>query len=197
MELQGKLGMFLLVMGILSSGCGDEPTKVGNVCQTDQHCGGTEATFQLFCDNSIPGGYCTIDNCIMDDPETEDIAEDKESCPEGSRCVREGEDSFLCRKECSQQNDCGEVIVCRANPEEIDECIEDCTDDLFTCDLKCGSNSECLDECAKCVEKCEDIVECKNEMECAPFWDLPLEDTPDDAPRACILKNRKYEADSD
>lgn len=184
----------------LIAGCGDPPTKVGDVCQIPDHCGGTEGTFALTCDTSIPGGACMVEGCIGDDPLTE-ANEDDGSCPDGSRCVKEVECPdeaavcFRCRRTCDQQSDCGEVIVCRERCETVDN-----------------------------VEKCS--IECKNEMECTPFWSPLLESDDcdnmetsclnecgeedqacedictadkkrcnsraDDPPRACILKGRLY-----
>jgi hypothetical protein len=165
---------WVLLVVVLSSvalitGCGDPPTKVGDVCQIDDHCGGTEGTFTLACDISIPGGACMVQGCTPDDPATE-ADEDDGSCPDGSRCVVEcpegvrncdtEEAMYLCRRSCDQQSDCGEVIVCRERCETVDE-----------------------------VEKCS--IECKNEMECTPFWS-PLPEEADDPPRACILKGRLF-----
>ena len=151
----------LVVSCLLVSGCGDPPTKVGDVCQTDDHCGAIEDGFALTCDHSIPGGACAVEGCTPDDFTTEDVSEDEGTCPAGSRCVREGEDLFVCRRACSQQSDCGEVIVCRKRCELVGE-----------------------------EEKCH--TECKNEMECAPFWDMDRSAVPENAPRACILKGRLY-----
>ncbi|MFC1655118.1 hypothetical protein ACFL2F_04865 [Myxococcota bacterium] len=153
----------------LIAGCGDPPTKVGDVCQIDDHCGGTEGTFELACDITIPGGACMVQACTADDPLTE-TNEDDGSCPDGSRCVIEcpmnakecpvEQSMNICRRTCDQQSDCGEVIVCRERCETVDN-----------------------------VEKCS--IECKNEMECTPFWS-PLPEDADDPPRACILKGRLF-----
>lgn len=162
--------LFVLLSSVaLVAGCGDPPTKVGDVCQIDDHCGGTEASFALVCDTTIPGGACMVEGCTPDDPATE-ADEDDGTCPDGSRCVRECPEGVkncpeeqarnVCRRTCDQQSDCGEVIRCREVCETVDE-----------------------------VEKCK--VECKNEMECTPFWS-PLPEDADDPPRACILKGRLF-----
>ena len=153
----------------LVAGCGDPPTKVGDVCQIDDHCGATEGDFTLACDITIPGGACMVQGCTPDNPATE-ADEDDGSCPDGSRCVVEcpmgaancdaAAAMNLCRRTCDQQSDCGEVIVCRERCETVDN-----------------------------VEKCS--IECKNEMECTPFWS-PLPEDAEDPPRACILKGRLY-----
>jgi len=155
----------------LIAGCGDPPSKVGDVCQIDDHCGGTEGSFALACDTSIPGGACMVTGCTPDDPATPDVNEDDGTCPDGSRCVKEivcpdgASECNLCRRTCDQQSDCGEVIVCKEVCETVDN-----------------------------VEKCE--TKCKNEMECTPFWS-PLPEGADDPPRACILKGRLYKPPED
>jgi hypothetical protein len=171
MSKRWAIFIVLLSSVALVAGCGDPPTKVGDVCQIDDHCGGTEGSFALVCDITIPGGSCMVQGCTPDNPVTEDIDEDDGTCPDGSRCVIEcpmgvkdctAEESMnVCRRTCDQQSDCGEVIVCKEKCETVDE-----------------------------VEKCS--IECKNEMECTPFWS-PLPDEVDDPPRACILKGRLYE----
>jgi len=146
------------------------PTKVGDVCQIDEHCGGTEGDFTLACDTTIPGGVCMVQGCTADDPATE-ADEDDGSCPGGSRCVAEcpagvtecpiAQATNICRRTCDQQSDCGEVIVCGTVCETNDDGKETCSE------------------------------KCKNEMECAPFWS-PLPEDADDPPRACILKGRLF-----
>jgi hypothetical protein len=98
----------------------------------------------------------------------------------------------VCRRECSQQSDCNEVIVCASNPEKTRECIKDCTDPEASCESKCASDQECMDKCNACLQKCLEMKECKNAMECAPFWDMDRSDVPEGAPRACILRDRLY-----
>jgi hypothetical protein len=150
----------------LVCGCGDPPTQIGEVCQSDQHCGAAEGTLTLTCDHSIPGGSCTVSTCTVDDPATPEVAEDETSCPTGSRCIREHihsgkkcrgteETRYVCRRECGQQSECNEVILC-------------------------GEKCEMVDD----VEVCQE--ECKNRMECVPFWSVIPEDN-DDPPRACVL----------
>lgn len=195
----------------LIAGCGDPPTKVGDVCQMDEHCGGTEGSFNLLCDVSIPGGSCVVENCTPEEPppdkDTPDVPEDEGTCPSGSRCIREcpqGAEACLeteirnvCRRSCDQQSDCGEVIVCRWKYDKADACKEDC------CTEECNGNEICINDCiiaeGACEDKCKDkrYEECKNEMECTPVWpdtsSSPLPDWIDDPPRACILRDRLYE----
>jgi len=171
----------LLAVVALSAGCGDPPTMVGEVCQTDDHCGGSEQDLSLTCDHSVPGGSCTVTECELDNPDTLDVAEDLETCPEGSRCVREfirtapkcdkdTETRLVCRRSCTQQGDCGEVILCDPSCKEVDG-----------------------------EEVCS--TECKNRIMCVPFWShMPdpedYQDPEDEAaaeaaaeepPRACIV----------
>jgi hypothetical protein len=165
----------LLFSPALIAGCGDLPTRVGDVCQIDDHCWGTEGSFEFVCDVTIPGGVCMVPGCTPDDPATEEN-EDDGSCPNGSRCVVEcpqdaeecpiEQTMNICRRDCDQQSDCGEVIVCNTvcNPDE--EGIEICKE------------------------------ECQNEMKCTSFW-VPLPEDEEDSPRACILKGRLYKPPKD
>lgn len=166
--------LVVLALALAVASCGEPATRVGSVCQTSDHCNKTEDNLALTCDNSIPGGSCTVTPCTPDDPATPD-AEDRASCPEGSRCVREcpagvrcdglaRQTVLACRRACSQQADCHEVIVCAPVCSPLD-----------------GGGEECHEEC-------------KNQMECIPFWDLSASElaAKDDPPRACVLKGRHY-----
>jgi hypothetical protein len=165
--MKNRWGIIVLALWGLAlvGGCSDLPTMVGEVCQTDDHCGGQEESLTLTCDHAVPGGSCTVSECTPDNPDTEAL-EDEMSCPQGARCVQEhvtfakkcrGTEPtrFVCRRECEQQSDCGEVILCG---------------------LKC----EIVDD----EEVCEE--ECKNRMECVPFWSSIPADV-DEPPRACVL----------
>jgi hypothetical protein len=161
MNKYGVLVVVLLPLSLLLAGCGDPPTKVGDVCQRNEHCGAEEDGFSLVCDTGIFGGSCTVQGCTSDDHTTPAVDEDEGTCPADSRCVREGEEDYYCRRTCNQQSDCGEVIVCREVCKEEED-----------------------------VEVCSE--ECKNEMECSPFWDMDRDEVPEDAPRACIMKRALY-----
>jgi hypothetical protein len=175
------LSLACCFLATVPAGCGDLPTRVGDFCQTDQHCGSGEQSFTLTCDHNMPGGSCTVTECTPDDPDTLDVAEDETSCPAGSRCVLElartsnkclgaSETHLVCRRSCEQQSDCAEAILC-------------------------GKSCELVDDKEVCHE------ECKNRMMCVPFWGhLPdYENWPDPArkadaekaaenpPRACVL----------
>lgn len=165
-----------LLPGLLALSCNGPASRIGQVCQQDQHCGGEEEGLTLSCDFQTPGGSCTVTDCTPDDPDTLDVAEDEQSCPAGSRCVREKnplsyrckgatETRLVCRPECGQRGDCPEVIVCS----------QKCTSD---------DNGN---------ETCQEV--CENRMECVPFWShLPDANLSAEAaaaaenpPRACVL----------
>jgi hypothetical protein len=110
-----------------------------------------------------------VTGCTPDDPLTEDTNEEV-GCPEGSRCVKE----VLCLAG-------AECEVCRRTCDQQSDCGE-----VIVCRERC----ETVDN----VEKCS--IECKNEMECTPFWS-PLPEEADDPPRACILKGRLYKPPED
>ena len=193
---------------VLVAGCGDPPTKVGDVCQIDDHCGGAEGTFELACDISIPGGVCMVQGCTADDKATPED-EDDGTCPDGSRCVMEcpedddacanGDIEWslnLCRRTCDQQSDCGEVIVCgivcETDDEGVETCSEKCKNEMECapfwspllesgdCDqMEVACLTECGDEDQTCKDKCStDKKQCKSRA--------------DDPPRACILKGRLF-----
>jgi hypothetical protein len=171
------LGALLI---LLLPGC-EPATHIGDPCQLDPHCGGREDNLDLECDNTIPGGSCTVADCTLDDPATAG-AEDASSCPSGSRCVQEckvevkcqtiggqqscawacksdGSTALRCRRACQQQSDCREVIVC-------------------------GPKCEMVEDQEVCHQ------ECTNHSECVRFWPLPSSELDEltDAPRACVQK---------
>lgn len=108
----------------LLSGCGDEPSRIGQPCQDDAHCG-TEAGLELVCDHTIPGGSCTLRGCDPVQPG---------SCPKGALCVTEGEGAdgtTACRRACDDVLDCREVIACGPEPDcdpTAEKCGERCAD---------------------------------------------------------------------
>ena len=112
-----------LAFALSMTACGDPPTRIGQTCQTDAHCG-NEGEFSLSCDHSIPGGACTLEGC--DPAQTS-------SCPAGAVCMPEGDES-ACRLACQQAFDCREVIACRPDPacQEVEGCEEHC-DNAMTC----------------------------------------------------------------
>ncbi len=87
------------------------PSQVGDPCQTDAQCG-REDGFDLACQVSVPGGYCTVRDCTPDDPATPEV-EGQASCPASSRCVQDGaRQSFVCRLSCQTRDECREVWAC-------------------------------------------------------------------------------------
>jgi len=126
------IALAVLLLAGIQGGCGT-PTRVGEVCQTNDHCG-KEGDFQLTCDLSVPGGTCALVGCTPDDPTTTGVAEDEDSCPEGSRCVKEGTNVNICRRSCSIPTDCREAVYC----------AQECADQGNSCKTKCKNHMQCL-----------------------------------------------------
>ncbi len=82
----------LLLAASLFSGC---RTLVGDSCSTDADCGSG-----LYCERSLPGGYCTSRTC------------ENRGCPDEALCVRFDLDTSFCMRACSQQDDCRADYLC-------------------------------------------------------------------------------------
>ncbi|MCB9729618.1 MAG: hypothetical protein H6744_04935 [Deltaproteobacteria bacterium] len=70
-------------------------TLVGDSCTTDSDCGSG-----LYCERSLPGGYCTSRSC-----------EDRD-CPDEALCVRFELDTSFCMRACNQPGDCRADYLC-------------------------------------------------------------------------------------
>ncbi len=77
---------------MLFSGCASE---IGDACERSAQCpvGST-------CDNTIPGGYCTIPNCTPN------------GCPDEAICIAFGQRTSYCMRWCEAQQDCREGQSC-------------------------------------------------------------------------------------
>ena len=85
--------IFVVISTIAISGCGKE---IGDSCSSSQNC-----PSGAMCDNSLPGGYCTITPCWPGE------------CPDESVCIDFGHEQRFCMKRCTDQYDCREGYICR------------------------------------------------------------------------------------
>ncbi len=85
--------------------------EIGDRCLTDRDCAGIELRT---CDNSAPGGYCTINNCTQ-----------QSDCPSESVCVQFAQQRncmLRCDKsECARAN---EGYVCRTDLGAVPFCFQ-------------------------------------------------------------------------
>jgi len=82
----------ILVAALASSACAP---IVGDACDGQTDCGR-----QMFCELSMPGGYCTIRNCTA------------RACPEQGVCIRFTADVSYCMQTCGSDLDCRAGYVC-------------------------------------------------------------------------------------
>ncbi len=114
--------LWLLWAAAAAAGCGDVPSRIGEPCQTDAHCGTADGQ-ALVCDHTIPGGSCTLRGCDPGLPE---------SCPAGALCVAEQDAPAAggsCRRACDDVLDCRAVIACGPEPDcdpTAEQCGEHC-----------------------------------------------------------------------
>jgi len=124
-----KLILLLAVAAATGAGCRRE---IGDECTTAADCNpnGTRS-----CDQTQPGGYCTIQGC------------DQSSCPEEAACIRYFPAQFLTRA-CDPHNltpHCDDADVC-CRSDEI--CLDSglcapLSTELRYCVKTCSSNDDC------------------------------------------------------
>lgn len=68
---------------------------VGDDCGTDSDCG-----TGLVCERSMPGGYCTIEGCLLD------------GCPDEGVCIEFDEFTSFCMDPCNGGGDCRDGYTC-------------------------------------------------------------------------------------
>jgi hypothetical protein len=124
-ETIARAVVLLAVVVTAASGCA---RKIGDECTTAADCNpnGTRS-----CDQSQPGGYCTIQGC------------DETSCPDDSVCVRYFPAQFL-TKPCDPSPDMATMNGCAADEFCLPEGL--CaprTQELRYCVKTCGSNDDC------------------------------------------------------
>jgi len=87
-----SLGLVLALVFMLAPACAP---IVGDACETQSDCGTS-----LFCERSMPDGYCTLKNC------------EDEGCPDEGVCIRFSSDVSWCMQPCSSNTDCRGRYTC-------------------------------------------------------------------------------------
>ncbi len=87
--------MLLGLLTCLSTACAP---GIGDECASNTECNSQEGAI---CDVSIPGGYCTVPNCVPN------------GCPVNSVCVEFDRDNSFCMEACLADSDCRDEHVCR------------------------------------------------------------------------------------
>ncbi len=68
---------------------------VGDSCGDQTECGR-----QMFCELSLPGGYCTVRNCLDN------------GCPDEGVCIQFDDDTSYCMLACETNGDCRDDYRC-------------------------------------------------------------------------------------
>ena len=82
----------LIPLAVLAPACSP---LVGDACEDSTDCGRS-----MFCELSLPGGYCTLENC------------DNKNCPDDGVCIRFDEDVSWCMQPCESNGDCRDDYTC-------------------------------------------------------------------------------------
>ena len=82
----------VMTAGILLCGC---TPSIGDACESNSDCDTSHT-----CDQSQPGGYCTVSPCP------------REGCPSGSVCVRFGHLDTWCMQACGIYDYCRDGYEC-------------------------------------------------------------------------------------
>jgi hypothetical protein len=128
--IQMTLAILLIAAATAAAGCRRE---IGDECTTAADC---NPNGSRSCDQSQPGGYCTIQGC------------DETSCPEEAVCIRYFPAQFL-------------TTPCDADPNVR---VSGCTADE-TC-LKEGLCAPLSTELRYCVKRCSKDDDCRGGYEC-------------------------------
>lgn len=81
-----------LVLALTVGACG---AIVGDDCDNDGDCGAG-----LVCERSLPGGYCTVRDCVIN------------GCPDEGICIPFDEYTSYCMAPCESAGDCRDGYVC-------------------------------------------------------------------------------------
>jgi hypothetical protein len=86
------LFIFAALTGLTAPGCAN---LVGDACETQTDCGST-----MFCERSLPDGYCTRTGCELD------------GCPDEGVCIVFRPDVSYCMRRCETGGDCRDGYEC-------------------------------------------------------------------------------------
>ena len=85
-----RLGLIAMTVGLsMLAGIGGCAALVGDECEVQTDCGRV-----LYCERSLPGGYCTKRNCVTD------------ACPDEGVCVVFESEVSFCMLRCDTDDDC-------------------------------------------------------------------------------------------
>jgi hypothetical protein len=87
----------------LLAGCSP---AIGDECESSGDC---PTGREFICDNTVPGGYCTISGCRIGE------------CPDASVCVIFDRNTSFCMASCEGDDECREDLVCRKDQNFEDE----------------------------------------------------------------------------
>ncbi|MFO0746838.1 MAG: hypothetical protein U1F43_14375 [Myxococcota bacterium] len=86
----------LLLAAFVVAGLGQACTAiVGDSCTTQTDCGAS-----MFCERSMPDGYCTLEGCTA------------RACPDEGVCIEFDPDTSFCMASCSSNSDCRDGYTC-------------------------------------------------------------------------------------
>lgn len=87
-----RLAAIALLLAPLTSAC---TAVVGDSCETQTDCGAS-----MFCERSMPDGYCTLQDC------------ETRGCPDEGVCIVFDPDTSYCMAACAKNGDCRDGYVC-------------------------------------------------------------------------------------
>lgn len=85
----------MVLSGFSGAGLTGCTAVVGDACETQTDCGRT-----MFCERSLPGGYCTLKDCRVS------------GCPSEGVCIAFDEDNSWCMFACDVDDDCRDGYRC-------------------------------------------------------------------------------------
>ena len=94
-EMTIALAAMLLLVHLMGTGC---QAVVGDACEINTDCG-----TEMYCERSMPEGYCTVKTCEVID------------CPDFGVCVTFDLDNSFCMMPCEADVDCREGYTCVTN----------------------------------------------------------------------------------
>lgn len=147
-----------LALCALAGACG---RKIGDKCRDPIDCNNEDIT--RTCDQSAPGGYCTVDGC------------DEKSCPDEAVCIRFFPNMEFLNKPCDP-----DAMVSGCEPQEL--CVS------YPGGGRCAPRST---EKRNCVLKCDDDGDCREEYACRASGQgnsLALTPTPRQVVKYCVTR---------
>lgn len=86
------VALAVLAVAALTQAC---TAVVGDACETQTDCGAS-----MYCETSMPDGYCTLENCVS------------RGCPDEGVCIQFDPDTSYCMAACSSNSDCRDGYAC-------------------------------------------------------------------------------------